>query len=175
MSNGTTITFRDLGLQRLRTDMATAKGAFLKVGILGKYANRASGQTGLKRTDGALTNAEIGARHEFGSELHNCPQRSFLRTPLLQYLPGKLQKIGAETWQRVLEEFGFVHFLNTIGQEAIGTIEDAFRTQGFGKWQKLSSRRIREKGHDNILTDTAQLRKSITFAVVAKGAQRKPL
>jgi hypothetical protein len=165
--------------------MENANGSYLKVGILGKYATREPGQTAIARTlknplavassKHQPTNPEIGKTHEFGSALRNIPRRSFLRMPILTKLPEEIQKTSTETWQKVLEQFGFEHFLNTIGLLALGVIEDAFRTHGFGTWAKLKASTIRRKGNANILTETAQLRKSITYATVAKGAGRTPL
>lgn len=128
-----------------------------RVGILGASTARSStGKPG-------LTNAEIGARHEFGEG--SMPQRSFLRTPIIEELPLALEKAGAfdaDVLKNVIQERSVFPWLQEIAAVAKGVVIGAFATGGYGKWKP--SNMANKKNHQT-LVETQQLRDSITYEV----------
>lgn len=143
------------------------------VGILGNKTNRSA--VG-KEKNAELTNAELGAIHEFGvrNEKTRMPQRSFLAMPLrrnakelfekrqkLQQYLNKAIENGTppeEAWRKAHEELGIV------GEQIV---QGAFEQSGPG-WAKLKPATIARKKSDKILIDSAQLRRSVTSRVVMK-------
>lgn len=179
---GGSVSLSDGALRELSREIKDASSAYVKVGVLGGYARRERGQTGVNRwkephppKGGQLTNAEIGVIHEFGSPDSNIPERSFLRMPILSRLDGELRKVPLVDWQRTLLTGGLVAVLRIIGQASLNLIKDAFHTEGWGRWAKLKWATIRRKGSSDVLVDSTQLERSVTFAVVAKGAPRKAI
>ena len=186
MSTKTTIDINmDVGrLDNLAQTLADADSSYLKVGVLGDYAGRIPGASGTEREKSDLTNPQLGMWHEFGTFRSRkgvagemgptkvaVPERSFLRMPLWLKLPAAIQAMGnANKWDEFISSNGIVKFLDTVGFEAIGIIRDAFKTGGFGNWKALSKSTISRKGNSVILKETGQLSRSITYAVVARGA-----
>ena len=125
----------------------------VRVGILGAKAAR----------EGELTNAEIGAIHEFGGDI--MPQRSFLKMPIDEKLGEYLEKskmIDKDTLDKMIKEKAPDYISKRIGQLAVKASIEAFATGGFGKW--LPSQDENDTGLT--LVETQQLRNSITFEVV---------
>lgn len=140
---------------------AVSDKSIVKVGILGSKTNR-------NDKDGK-TNAEIGAMHEFGSELNNILRRSFLRMPM----HNRAEQIVNEAGKDAMELFvkgNPKQVLNNLGVACLGAIHDAFKTRGFGTWQALKRATIRQKIQHNPdpLINTRQLERSITFKVEEK-------
>lgn|GEM_PF-5721353 len=183
------VNLSDGPLKALAEQIDDVEGAFVKVGILGAYARRGVGEVAVKRWLGKnrelaswsgaqgryLTNADIGVIHEFGAPKARMPERSFLRMPVLSRLDDELKKTSAKNWMSLLVHGGLVGLLGLIGQSAVNVIHDAFNTGGFGRWQKLNPKTVARKGSAEILVETTQLRRSISFAVVAGGASHKDL
>lgn len=112
-----------------------------------------------------LTNAEIGAVHEFGNSTH--PQRSFLRVPLMDRLNKELQDSGSfdkETLRDVIINGTVVPWLKKVAVVAEGIVAGAFDTGGYGKWAQWKNPSY-QNNTGNILVDTTQLRNSITSEV----------
>ncbi len=175
-------------LSRLMADVAKNRNARVHVGVLGKHTVRAEGN--------ALSNADIGAIHEFGvlggyadtaqgqrrrklggpnaaAEHRNIPARSWLRMPVLTHLPDQLKKLPRGLWQQVIVKRGLRGALGVLGAAALASIQESFATGGFGSWAPLAPFTIRQKlrksggkGAAAILIDTAQLRQSVTSEVV---------
>jgi phage gpG-like protein len=122
---------------------------------------------------GFLSNAEIGAIHEFGSPGKRIPERSFLRMPIMTRLDRELRTISKADWKMTLITGGLGAVLRAIGQAGINVIGDAFHTGGFGSWKALKPATIRNKGSSDILVDTTQLRRSISYQVVGGGTSAK--
>lgn len=183
-------------LLALQKEIRDADGAYVKVGILGSSARRGQGQTGPNRWKGTmtrwnkakgayvaskptwsaaagryLTNVDIGVIHEFGSPTAGIPERSFLRMPVISRLGDEIKTATLADWTAVLVHGGLVGVLRAIGQAAVNVIGAAFHSGGFGRWAPLKAATIRRKGSSDILVDTTQLRRSITFAVVQKGGK----
>jgi phage gpG-like protein len=135
------------------------KGWRVKVGIMG-------GNT--KRRDG-LSNADIGAVHEYGSVSRNIPARSFLRMPLFVKSANIINQVGKRALKWLIEG-NKKQVLVDIGIACEGAIQDAFNSGGFGAWKSLKPSSVRGKIQHNPqpLVNTNQLRRSITSKVERK-------
>jgi phage gpG-like protein len=136
---------------------ALEKVPTIRVGILGNSNARNDGNT----------NAEIGAKHEFGKD--GMPERSFLRMPMTTEFPKALegsQLFDAETLKKVAEEKSTEQWARKIATVAEGVVQEAFSSRGFGNWKPHAP------GYENhtgqVLVDTQQLRNSITSEVKIK-------
>ncbi len=132
----------------------------LNVGILGGGA-RAPSKAGEKR---ALTNAEIGAFHEFGTS--KLPQRSFLRVPLINHLNKRLIEsgvLGKDEIKEAIKSGTMIPVMLKVGIVAEQIVADAFDTGGFGEWRPSN---MSKKQNHQTLVETQQLRDSITSEVV---------
>lgn len=126
-----------------------------RVGVLGSKTTRSKG--------GNQTNAEIGAKHEFGED--GMPVRSFLRVPLIDRLDAALQKAGAfteVTLRQVIRDKSIYQWMKKIGIVAEGVVAEGFATGGFGKWKPSN---MAHKTNHQTLVETKQLRDSITSEV----------
>lgn len=138
-----------------------AKPPIARVGILGS-------QNAVHTTDGSssaegLTNAEIGAIHEFG--LGNNPQRSFLRIPISENLQKSMKASGAfdkEVLAGVIASGTVIPWVKKVAIIAEAIVAQAFDTGGFGAWP--ASNMAGKKNHQT-LVETQQLRNSITSEV----------
>lgn len=174
----------------------------IKVGIIGSEASQQS-----EGTD--LTNAELGAIHEFGctitvtkkmrNYLHSqgmhlnkntitvvIPTRSFLRMPLLSS-EGKKELMNVVKSQ-ISKEFKASDFtadtankiiddtVHLIAETAYLIVLEAFESGGFGKWASISefTRQRRKAPGEPPLTDTGNLRRSISYAVNNKQWAKPP-
>lgn len=137
----------------------------VNVGILGSDGARSDDNTG-------LTNAEIGARHEFGVLSENLPRRSFLWDMIL-LKKNELKEDVVKGANKILaQENGIVKLMERVGIAAEKIVVKAFDTGGYGTWKPLNQNYKREKVRKglspNILMATTQLSKSITSEVVKK-------
>ncbi len=138
-------------LKALKDQKLTAR-----VGILGTKAARSGGQ-------GAATNAEIGAHHEFGTS--RLPVRSFLRLPISSLLGKELEKSGAFTkdaMNEVVAQASLKPWLEKVAIVAETIVLGAFDSGGYGTWPP--SDMTHKKVHQT-LVETHQLRDSITWDV----------
>lgn len=175
-NNKTEIKFNTKKLDSLLVYLKSLEDYSVKVGIIGSKA-----KTEHKNTK--LTNAELGAIHEFGKGYQ--PKRSFLEMPLKMKFDSK--SAAFKEIKKVAFKLLFItrkpkDFFNIIGSKALDIIIGAFETNGYGAWKSWSKayerRRIAQvKGkkkrqefwlNHNILTMTGQLRRSISFKVVKK-------
>lgn len=147
----------------------------LRVGILGSKAHTQHD----KGSD--LTNAEIGAGHEFGEG--NLPRRSFLEDSLkfkLDFTANELKPYKKLAFKAFFLQRKPKVFFYALGAKCLEAIEEGFATNGFGMWAPLSesyrqSKVKKARGKEkkfaariNILTDTGKLRRSISFKVIKK-------
>lgn len=155
----------------------------MRVGIIG---NKAAAQHDNKSD---LTNAQIGAFHEFGTS--KMPQRSFLLMPLQEKLSDEIPKMKKYIFKQFFDKKAPKQFYMTLGSKALDIIEAAFNTNGFGEWKALSNSTTAAwekakgiKGWRNakristvrkglrlslgrqILTNTGKMRRSIRFKVI---------
>jgi len=139
-------------LEKIQKDFK--KKYIAKVGILGSSNSRQDN----------LSNAGIGAVHEFGSFKKKIPRRSFLKMPLLEKKK-ELLKTLSNLINKYLKDKNIKKIYKLLGFKAETIILRAFATKGFGKWEKLKNSTIKRKKSSAILIDTAQLRKSIISKV----------
>lgn len=154
MSDEDTFEYKDYGLTNLLKAIKASDLPSLKVGVLG----------GSDVRDGGMSNATIGAKHEFG--IDGMPQRSFLRVPINEHLADYLDETEAfdeESTKNVMREASVVPWLQKVGIVALTVIQDAFASGGFGKWKAWRAGYQSNTG--DILVDTRQLRDSITSEV----------
>lgn len=130
-----------------------------RVGILGGKASESH-----KGTE--LTNADIGAIHEFGSLSDNIPPRSFLRLPLEAKIGEWINK-NRSRYMELMEQGNVRKFYVGMGFAAKRIINKAFVTSGFGQWAQNKPETVKRKGSSKPLIDTGQLRASITSRVMS--------
>lgn len=133
------------------------KKMVVKVGIMGQKVARGDGPT----------NADIGAKHEYGSFSEHIPMRSFLRMPLHQ----KGEEIIADTARHSKEAMvagNIKQVLVNLGVACETVIGKAFATGGFGQWKPLAPFTVEQKGHSLILIESRQLERAITSKVESK-------
>lgn len=110
-----------------------------------------------------LTNAVVGAAHEFGTS--KLPRRSFLRFPLFLYLSKRYEEreLGSKVeMERIIKTQDITPWLKKIGILAEEIVQEAFATGGFGAWKQ--SNMAKKKVHQTLI-ETQQLRNSITSEV----------
>jgi phage gpG-like protein len=183
LMEGGSLRYDDTGLKRLGALFAGSP-KIVRVGILSGPK-----MTRKKKTDpkSNLTNAEIGAIHEYGQKTHveggrpkagGIPIRSFIYKPLSSPKARKhIVKDAAEGLDRELTRGQAVDaeksFYGKIGAGMVAVIHDAFDAQGPG-WTALSEvtkdrrkkRKIFPRMGERILEDLGELRHSISFRVM---------
>lgn len=126
-----------------------------KVGVVGQAAD--------DDHDG-LTNAEIAAVHEFGTEDGHIPERSFLRATFRDQRD-KLVAMQVKACKAILAgKMDARRALELIGAWGAGAVK-MFITRG-ANLAPLAPITIKRKGSTRPLVDTGQLVNSITFVVV---------
>ena len=133
----------------------------VQVGIFGNKNQRNSGKS--------MTNAKLGAIHEYGSYSGGIPARSFLRMPL-NLKSKEILKAALVGAKELLAKGQKVTLLKRLGIACEAAVDQAFGSRGFGRWPADSPETVRRKrnhGSDNSpLIDTSQLRRSIDSRVV---------
>lgn len=145
----------------------------VKVGIFGsKNARKNIGTFDAKighrkagKKKATLTNAEVGFIHEMGSPAHHIPQRSFLRMPLTMKSNEIIRDAELGRTFKETVDGNEKAMLERLGIACVKWIELAFASRGFGQWLPDSLITALKKGSSEPLIDTAQLRRSITYAV----------
>ena len=123
--------------------------------ITSKRADVGIFSTHKERNDGR-SNVEIGVAHEFGDTKHNLPKRSFLLKPIADgTLDSNLSKVDF-TLDKDL--------LSRIASAYLDSVLEEFSTNGKGEWTPLSLSTLKKKKQnlDKILTETEQLRHSLS-------------
>lgn len=118
------------------------------------------------KNNGSSTVAEVGATHEYGVPQAGIAQRSFLRVPLST----NSDKIFKSLEKNLkFSKINTKKALGKLGAMGMSIVLEAFKTEGEGNWKSLSdsTREARKKGGGGakILSDTGQLKQSITFEV----------
>lgn len=147
MSDEETFTLELKGLDKLLKALK-GKPPSLKIGVMGSR------------------NATIGAVHEFGAPARNIPQRSFLRIPLSENLNREMERAGLldkDTLNEVIQSGSMTPWLKQVGVSAEAVVDDAFESEGPG-WAPWRDPNYTNEG-GSILTDTGQLRESVTSEV----------
>jgi phage gpG-like protein len=136
-----------------------AKPPVCRIGILGS-TNARQGKSG-------VTNATVGAVHEFGAPGRNIPQRSFLRVPLTDNLEKYLEQAGAfdkDVLAEVIKQGSVIPWMKKVAATAKQIVGEAFDTGGFGRWPAWKDPNYTNEG-GQLLVDTQSLRDSITTEV----------
>lgn len=142
------------GLDQLQENLRTKLVA--KIGI---FADKNA------RSDGGLTNAEIGARHEFGVISEGLPRRSFLKDPIELKRKELLKTADKIIRSNIDKPDGAEKIFELIGIAGEAIVQEAFESGGFGTWEPLSDFTKNKKGSSQILIDTSQLRKAVISKV----------
>lgn len=144
------------GLDNIQ-EILSGKALSIRVGILEDANNRSEDEIG---------NATLGLIHEFGSREKNINENSFLRMPLSEVFPKRLDSLGFIDKQTILKELTSLGSAKKLGEKlgaiAVSVIMEAFATGGFGKWSVNHPTKNRT---GMILRDTTRLQKAISFLV----------
>ena len=132
------------------------------VGIMGDKNKRPTE----KGKEAGLTNADIGAIHEFGSRSRGIRMRSFLIMPLFVKADRIIKETVMDNVAAKVEVNNPMAYLRTFGHACERAIYDAFDSRGFGTWAPNAPSTIARKKSSMPLIDLGFLRKSITSAVV---------
>mgnify|MGYP003630161513 FL=1 len=164
MPNQTEVNFSLTGLEDLKHSLKTKKN--VKIGVLGDAGKREAtiGKDG-NQTKNSMTNAEIGAVHEFGSFSKNVPKRSFLKAPFFEKKEAFLKQMAGIVDRDIGKNNGVDKIYSSMAVIGTAIVQQAFHTSGFGKWAPLSPQTIEKKKSASILIDSGQLRKSITSRI----------
>lgn len=166
------------GLNKFVKSVAGLSSYKVRVGIMGSESARMQASDkygkykGMKRripskTQNSTTNATIGAAMEFGVVSKHIPARSWLRMPL-NTLAQWIMKKSTQDMLFNLKAGETVLALKRLGISCENAIQAAFASRGLGQWAPNAASTIARKGSDAPLTDTAQLRRSVTSMVVTQ-------
>lgn len=164
MSNDTVDKIEDGMLIKMIKDFTLNDGMYVKVGILGEKAARINDLEG--KSD--LTNADIGAIHEFGSKDGRIPARSWLRVPLID----NIQKYMDKLEDKFKTKYNFLNtkkiiepLLNELGLAGVKIVQEGFVTGGYGKWKPSKKLKDGDTKSGDTLVETGQLSQSISMEV----------
>jgi len=171
---GGSLRYDDTGLKRLGALFAGSP-KIVRVGILSGPKMTRKKKTDPKNT---ATNAEIGAKQEYGSFTAGIPPRSFLHMPLRSAKARqRIVKDAAEGLDRELSRGEAVDasksFYGKLGAGMVATIHEAFDASGPG-WKPLSpvtihrrqTRKVWPRMGTRPLVDLGELRSSISFRLI---------
>ena len=173
------------GLEKLKK--AFAGRSYVKVGVLSEGATRnndyllarynkfkndesipESIREGLLRTyQENPSNADVGAALEFGVVSKKVPARPWLMTSVTSSITNIIKQ-DKKIIELMAKRGKKDDSLQIIGAIVEDKIQEAFETEGDGKWPGLSPITIKLKGSSAIGIDTAQLRKSVSSQVVSQ-------
>ena len=101
----------------------------------------------------SIDTPQLAAAHEFGIGV---PRRSFMRDTMTLFLFKDAMKLAEKKYKRV--DF----YLKALSKQVHDRVQEAFDTNGFGRWKPLSQNYMAGTGRTNpALTDTGQLRGAI--------------
>lgn len=148
----------------------------VRIGIIGSKATQ-------QHKGSELTNAEIGTFHEFGT--NKMPQRSFLMMPIgdkLNFNQDEMKDMRKFLFKQLFIKKAPQEFYKGLLSKALEIVNNAFATGGFGEWKPLADvtyarrsaklpKRVTKRSltywfNHPILTDTGQLRRSISGKII---------
>ena len=161
-------------MKMLKTDYT------VRIGIIGSSAEKTHDE------ESGKTNAEIGTFHEFGSrDGKHPPKRSFLAMPIntkLNFNQEEMKDMRKFLFKQLFIKKAPMDFYKALMSKALEIVNNAFATGGFGEWKPLASRtyarrsaklpkRVTKRSltywfNHPILTDTGQLRRSISGKII---------
>lgn len=139
-------------IEKLEGKITELKGLSVVVGVTAKSNARSD----------ELTNADLAMIHEFGSPVHNIPERSFLRKPLINNAETVANLAKTAIGKFIAGEISLEAALGYVGEEAKGISKEAV-TNGISPALKPAT--IKHKKSSKPLIDTGQLLNSITYEV----------
>lgn len=152
----------DRGFTNLGKVLAAARDMRVKVGIIGGEKD--------ERTDGELTNTEIGIVHEFGAPEAGIPERPFIRPTLEVHGHEYRKMIRDGLASKVLKgQMTAERLFNIVGMKAAADIKARIR-EGIDPPNADST--VERKGSSTPLVDTGQLINSISWEVTKKGEDK---
>ena len=152
------------GLDKLLKAITTKELPYAKIGVLGGGSEARKADEKKKST---INNAELAAVHEYGAPDRGIPSRSFLRMPLTDHLPQKLEQGGLfseDEAKEVLKLGTLTPWMRRVAALAVGTCKEAMTNNGWGKWPAWKPGYTNETGQ--MLNATGQLKDSIDMEVV---------
>lgn len=123
-----------------------------------------------QRTDGTLSNAELGYIHEFGAPGANIPARPFL-IPTIKAMQTQIKSMMQKIGEAAVSGGGnpplVLQLLNALGLMMQNAIRSKLNSGPFEplKPATLAARRRRGRSGTQPLIDTGQLRNSITYTI----------
>lgn len=149
---------KDTNLKGLRNLIDNIRNAGKEKVLVGVPASKNS-QHG---TDG-INMATLAAVHEFGSPSRGIPERSFLRSAIIEGRQdiSNLVAQGVQVYIRQGKEIDLM-FYDRIGLFASNLVKDKIVK---GPFKPLSDETVKRKGSSKPLIDTGALRQSITWEV----------
>ena len=159
---------RDRGMNKFQEAVAelAKSDPHVRVGVFSD--EKAGGQV----RDGELTNVEIAAVHEYGTEDGRVPERSFLRSTF-----DEKRQVYAALVTKLLRgvvsgKMPVKQMFDILGAQMVADINGRVR-QTLGPafaFEPLRPETIARKGSDRPLIDTGIMLASITWVTVTKGA-----
>lgn len=161
-------------LDKLIKSLKDAEKYRVRIGILGDKAAET-------HKNSSLTNAQLGAIHEQPeNDGTKIPKRSFLEMPLKEKLGDEIKNLKKDIFKSLFIKNNPRQFYIQLKIKALEIVKNAFATNGYGQWAPLTSRyeqtqisKVKGKKkreqywlNHNILTDTGQLRRSISGKVI---------
>lgn len=134
------------------------KGSKITVGVKERnhYVAYRSGKSAHSKGGGlyTTTTTQIAAAHEYG--LGKMPRRSFIRDTVNKWL-------YLDAGELIQKDYSKAEgFIRDLANRIYNRIQEAFDTNGWGKWKKLSETYMKRTGRTMpALTDTGQLRAAV--------------
>lgn len=155
----------DTPWRELRAIVKGVQNVALRVGIVGSAATK-------PHAGGDLTNAEVGAIHEFGAPAAGIPERSFVRSTF-RVRRAELAQVQAAAAKAIISKRMHVRqALGIVGAWAAGAVKEQILVYGPFLFQPLAPATILakiRKGAPNPtapLVETGELAKSVSFVVI---------
>lgn len=123
---------------------------------------------GPERSDGGMTNAELGYIHENGSPITNTPERRFL-VPGVEAAQEEVAKRFRKAGEAAMDgnKQGVIRHLNAAGMLAQSSVKGVLSAGDFAPLSQttLYKRSLRGIKRISPLIDTAQMRNAVTYVV----------
>lgn len=133
------------GLEQLKSFCSMLTKTSVKIGILNNPKQ-----------------AKKAYQNEYGVITKNIPPRSNVQFPIEENIDYILERVSFKNYdsQEIQEN------TKEIGKRGLECIQRAFDTQGYGTWKDNSPWTIAQKGRNEPLIDTGEMRKSYSYEVV---------
>ena len=149
---GVKITDKDNGYRQVLTNVRSLRGTVVRVGVNEEMHVARNGNAS------GLTNAALGAIHEFG--LGHVPQRSFIRAWIDENQRGVMRWLKEHLYRALM---GREAWADNFGKYVVEGIRARIN---LGIPPPLEDETVRRKGHATPLIESEQLVKAIEYDVV---------